>query len=300
MKFILRKYSQILVIGILICLFAPNIQAGSITPDPYPYNVSEYHVLMIDHSGSMFQNYDDSGENRFSRAIDSAKADVQGVISDGDSIAVAYFDCPLGNCAVVVVQDFTDDKQAVLDALDLIPSNQGGGTTNLADAMCFGTTLLTTKTGGRHLYTYTDGYECASNCSDADICDACDIDCGTQWYYNCDPSGPTNCSAWQMCVAGSITAETVVMVRYFGETITKSGPVDYSNMTETTVQGTPDMVFLRYMAEISGGEFNFIPDESTNEIFTNGDVDCNGTINILDVTYILYYLYKGGPIPCSF
>ena len=31
-----------------------------------------------------------------------------------------------------------------------------------------------------------------------------------------------------------------------------------------------------------------------------GDSQCNGIINILDVTYIIGYLYKGGQRPCPF
>lgn len=31
-----------------------------------------------------------------------------------------------------------------------------------------------------------------------------------------------------------------------------------------------------------------------------GDGDCNGTINILDVSYLIYYLYRSGPPPCSY
>ena len=32
---------------------------------------------------------------------------------------------------------------------------------------------------------------------------------------------------------------------------------------------------------------------------TAGDADCNGRINILDVSYLISYLYKGGPKPCE-
>jgi hypothetical protein len=31
----------------------------------------------------------------------------------------------------------------------------------------------------------------------------------------------------------------------------------------------------------------------------SGDVNCNGATNILDITYLIVYLYKGGPAPCS-
>ncbi|MFH2035569.1 MAG: dockerin type I repeat-containing protein, partial [Candidatus Zixiibacteriota bacterium] len=30
-----------------------------------------------------------------------------------------------------------------------------------------------------------------------------------------------------------------------------------------------------------------------------GDVNCNGSVNILDITYLISYLYKGGPVPCE-
>nr|MBN2278463.1 hypothetical protein [candidate division Zixibacteria bacterium] len=32
----------------------------------------------------------------------------------------------------------------------------------------------------------------------------------------------------------------------------------------------------------------------------NGDVNCSGGVNILDVTYTINYLYKSGPAPCAF
>jgi hypothetical protein len=30
-----------------------------------------------------------------------------------------------------------------------------------------------------------------------------------------------------------------------------------------------------------------------------GDLNCNGVINILDITYLISYLYQGGPEPCA-
>ncbi len=30
-----------------------------------------------------------------------------------------------------------------------------------------------------------------------------------------------------------------------------------------------------------------------------GDANCNELVNVLDITYLINYLYKGGPIPCS-
>jgi hypothetical protein len=32
---------------------------------------------------------------------------------------------------------------------------------------------------------------------------------------------------------------------------------------------------------------------------TAGDAQCNGVVNILDVTYIIGFLYKSGPSPCQ-
>jgi len=34
------------------------------------------------------------------------------------------------------------------------------------------------------------------------------------------------------------------------------------------------------------------------EPVTAGDANCDTTVNILDITYLISYLYKGGPAPC--
>lgn len=33
--------------------------------------------------------------------------------------------------------------------------------------------------------------------------------------------------------------------------------------------------------------------------FCSGDPNCNCVVNILDITYLINFLYKGGPAPCS-
>ena len=30
-----------------------------------------------------------------------------------------------------------------------------------------------------------------------------------------------------------------------------------------------------------------------------GDVDCNMTVNIGDIVYLINYIFKGGPVPCD-
>jgi len=43
-----------------------------------------------------------------------------------------------------------------------------------------------------------------------------------------------------------------------------------------------------------------VPLSAANTQQLNGDVNCSGGVNILDVTYTINYLYKDGPEPCQF
>jgi len=54
-----------------------------------------------------------------------------------------------------------------------------------------------------------------------------------------------------------------------------------------------------YIVDLAGGEiFKIIPDGVPSACsFSCGDVDAGGSVNILDATYIINYLYKGGPAP---
>jgi len=33
-------------------------------------------------------------------------------------------------------------------------------------------------------------------------------------------------------------------------------------------------------------------------VYVCGDVNCDCVVNLLDITYLISYLYKGGPVPC--
>ncbi|PKK82457.1 MAG: hypothetical protein CVT49_13540 [candidate division Zixibacteria bacterium HGW-Zixibacteria-1] len=39
---------------------------------------------------------------------------------------------------------------------------------------------------------------------------------------------------------------------------------------------------------------------STDSVYQNGDVNCDGLINLLDIIHTINYLYKSGPPPCAF
>ena len=52
--------------------------------------------------------------------------------------------------------------------------------------------------------------------------------------------------------------------------------------------------------ELFGVHSQIITVDSEPQLFVCGDVNGNGAINILDGTYIISYLYKGGPPPVSF
>jgi hypothetical protein len=260
-----------------------------------------HNVILIDRSGSMHANTRSTGNSRFKDAVEMAKSDVQ-AISEGEYIAVAYFDFDYisGIDRIYMTQDFTTTKQEALDAIDAIPGPPGGYT-NLADAMCVSADWLTDVTAQKHLYIYTDGYENASDAAEENLCDGCDSFAGTAWYYDCDPTDQVThpCSDWQNCVATSLTGAAIVTVHYFGEPITKAVSIDYASMSEETIKGTPDMYFLKFIAEKSGGMFHFVADNATAPVM-NGDVNCDGVVNMMDILYLISFLYRGGLTPCGF
>jgi hypothetical protein len=249
------------------------------------------HLLLIDHSGSMHANIRSTHNSRFVDAIATAINDVHTIIPDGSLIEVMYFD----TYGIVLQQGYIDDTSAVTDALNSIPGPPGG-LTNLADALCSsGDGLAVGGCANKTLHVYTDGYENASDCGISGICDSCGAYCNTGWNYACTPD--VDCSDWQDCIAHTLTANAITMVRYFGQPITKGAAAgdqyDPRSMTETSYGGTPDMNWLQYIAEESGGEFTFIPDYT----LLPGDADGSGIYTILDITYLINYVYKGGPAP---
>jgi hypothetical protein len=259
------------------------------------FNVTAYRLILLDRTGSMHANRRSTGNSRFVDAKAMAKSDIRG-FAGTDAIGFMYFDSD----TIVFIQDgFLQDTTYIFYAMDEIPRK--GAWTNLADALCAGADLLSNLSGTKTLYTYTDGYENSSDGSATDICDACDFHVGGAWYYDCDPTDQVThpCSDWQNCIAASVTAAAVTTVHYFGAPITKAVSIDYASMSEETIKGTPDMNFLKFIAEKSGGMFNFIPDDATAPVM-NGDVNCDGVVNMMDVLYLISFLYKGGLTPCGF
>jgi hypothetical protein len=77
-----------------------------------------------------------------------------------------------------------------------------------------------------------------------------------------------------------------------------------------TVHGVPDCDCIPGDADGSGNHnildvsyiINFLYKNGPDVIpyaLCSGDADCDCVINILDVTYIINYLYKNGPAPCN-
>jgi len=260
----------------------------------------DYILLSMDRSGSMHAHVNNDS-SRWDRAVAAVHEDAESFPA-GANIKLFFWD--EASFEYRPVTGWTNDTGYIMTIVDSIPGF--GHYTPLADAMCIGADTLSEQIGTRTMYTYTDGYELTSDCNygPSSTCAACIPLCNTGWNYDCDPTDPTTCTAWQMCVASAITSRAIVMVRYFGETFKGTITEDFYTsqpMSETSFKGTPDMSWLQYIAEKSGGQFQFIPDEGgTPTPAMNGDVDCNGIVNIQDIMYLIHYLYMGGAAPCSF
>jgi len=70
---------------------------------------------------------------------------------------------------------------------------------------------------------------------------------------------------------------------------------DYANVTSTSING--------YDFEVSNSRLSYVPEISPGHLIVQsilrGDADNSGNINILDVTYIVNYLYRSGPAPLT-
>jgi len=241
----------------------------------------DYRLVLVDRTGSMAELMY-SGMTRWQRAKDLAKQDVQG-FPTGTNMAVMYFDSQ----GIILLQNFTTDKQTVLNSIDNIPGP--GALTPLADALCKAANelkIIAQTEDIKRLYTYTDGYENYSNASNQDVCDTCDFLVGTGWYNDCDPcdSNPP-CTNWQICLAKVLINTGVNWVRYFGEPITAATEASYyveSDEVNKNFEGeveragpnSAEYAFLQCVAQESGGQFIFVPD--TPECSDGIDNDGNG------------------------
>jgi Dockerin type I domain len=285
--------------------------------------VENWAVLLIDRTGSMWLE-DLGGNSRFERAKAAALADVNKLLDEFDAdypgvfeIAVMSFNSLEG---VLLEQDFTSNSSLLINAINNIADPEFN--TPLAAAMCQGACYMPTLLGcNKHMITYTDGLENNSHVLDMCVlCDPCDTYIPSGWNYDCDPSSPSSCTDWQMCLVDVFTSNTINTTYYFGEPI---NPFGKSNPPE-------DMYFMKAVADLSSGEFYYISDLENapyecgdantdftvnvsdavyiiNYVFVGGeapaplyiaDANCDDTVNVSDAVYVINYVFVGGPVPC--
>jgi Right handed beta helix region/Dockerin type I domain len=283
-------------------------------------------IISIDRSGSMFYT-DPLGVSRLDRAKSLAHTEIDRMLASGDSlyqgvyqVAIQYFN----GTGIIVSQDFTIDSTLLHNAIDAIPSPKHD--TPLAAAMCQAHCLISEDNYlHKYVITYTDGLENESQNFDmCTICDPCNDLMQTGWNYDCDPSNPSTCTDWQMCLAEQFSLTGVNTVHYFGEPL---NPFDKVNIDSTLA----DMYFLKSTAEQSSGGFFYHSDLQTNgyicgdanrdfdvnvsdavwityyifiggyapEPYASGDANCDGTVNVSDAVWIINYVFIGGQQPCD-
>ncbi len=266
--------------------------------DVWTYNIAppgtRYYVVLMDVTGSMQEPITppppSTATRRYQRAVELAKQDVDIIFTTTPtpSVAVIRFSTNVPD-SVELVQAFSQNKTVVKNALDLIGAATPTGWTPLALAMSDAADLVfsVAPAGFRHLYVYTDGDENASvHNSASPVCGHCDTYLGgldvwdpINWKDDCNPVTPSTCSNYQICMADAFKTNSIVNVRYFGQTIKQSERLsdaleDIPMAAETEV-GKPfkskaslalsdslpyEGEWLRDIAEMSGGWFCFHPD----------------------------------------
>jgi von Willebrand factor type A domain/Dockerin type I domain len=285
--------------------------------------IENWAVLLIDRTGSMYLE-DLGGNSRFDRAKSAALADVDKLLDefDGDfpgvfEVAVMSFNSLDG---IQLEQDFTSNASLLINAINNIADPAFN--TPLAAAMCQAACYMPELPGcNNHMFTYTDGLENKSYVFDmCTLCVPCDTYVGTGWNYDCDPSSPSTCTDWQMCLFDVFTNNAINTTYYFGEPI---NPFGKSNPPE-------DMYFMKAVAELSSGEFSYFSDLEAppyacgdantdfavnvsdavfiiNYVFVGGeapaplyiaDANCDDAVNVSDAVYVINYVFVGGPVPC--
>jgi len=157
------------------------------------------------------------------------------------------------------------------------------------------------------------------------------------WDCDPDDQDTYPCTDWQDCLIIVWAMNTVHIIDYFGEPVVKSGDLSARTELMELEDGHSsrqggDYRLLEFLADFSEGEIlvvndSLMPDadgDSIEDVLDNcpnvynpnqedldtngvGDAcqcDCwpgnannDGTINIFDITYIISYLYLGGPEP---
>ncbi|NIS15697.1 MAG: VWA domain-containing protein [Aliifodinibius sp.] len=244
-------------------------------------------VLAIDKSGSM-SRANPLGESRLKRAKSIAHDEIDQLLDPEDvtypgifQVAVISFNAD----GIVLIQDLTSDQNALHSAIDAVQGPRHD--TPLAAAMCQAHCMLGYDEAiARYVITYTDGLENESQNFDmCAICEPCNSLMGTGWNYDCDPSNPSSCTDWQMCLHDQFSQTGSNIIHYFGEPI--------NPFIKGGGSGLEDMYFLKNTAEESDGEFLYHSDQET----ICGDANGDGSLNVSDAVYLVIYIFQGGTPP---
>jgi hypothetical protein len=251
---------------------------------------AEWAIIAVDRTGSMYLE-NPLGQSRLERAKASAHIDIDKLLDPGDAdypgiyrVAVMYFNSSDG---IVLQQMFTSDAVTLHNAIDAIPGPKHD--TPLAAAMCQAHCLFPgMQDCSQYLFVYTDGLENASHYFDmCDVCDPCNQHIPSGWNFDCDPTNPSTCTDWQICLYNIFAASGINMIHYFGEPINpfvKGGEV------------LEDLYFLKATAEGSQGIFRYYSDQDAPGYFC-GDANRDFTVNVSDAVYIINYVFAGGDPP---
>ncbi len=244
-------------------------------------------VIAIDRSGSMALT-NPLGQSRLERAKSLAHDEIDQLLDSEDSeypgvyqVAVMSFNAD----GIVLLQDFTNESELLHSTIDIISNPRHD--TPLAAAMCQAHCKLGYDEAiARYVFTYTDGLDNESQDFDmCVVCEPCNDLIETGWNYDCDPSNPSSCTDWQLCLHGQFAQTGINIVHYFGEPI---NPFDKGADT-----GLEDMYFLKNTAEESDGEFLYHSDQET----ICGDANSDGSLNVSDAAYLIVYIFQGGTAP---
>ncbi len=291
----MRKYNASCFGGLVLIVMAISILLPSIA------SAVDYKFFLIDRTGSMSMSRE-NGETRFEAAIAAAKQDIGMMVLNGNVVYMAAFNAQEGYQMIEYQYEITDldaDRAYLISVLDGIPAPVG--LTPLADALCESATILEYwPTGGRYLFTYTDGgennsagtYGLCADCND-DIPDGWMGGDPSVWNPTCAPYDMVNfpCTDWQICMKDCIEGgASVLMVNYFGMTyrdgeyINLNPAMDKTGNEDVSRNPNSDFDFLQFICDSTGGEFEFIPDD----IATQDDIDGDGIADQMDNCRIIF------------
>jgi hypothetical protein len=297
---------------------------------------TDYGVILLDRSGSMTIVRDD-GNSRSASAIHRAYMRALEYASQGYQIAVVTFSGDEGftvqqtftNNTTTLTTTILSLDEAYIGPRTPLADAMCFATQMLVDVDDGGELVLMTLTDGEH----NDRH----NPPGGAVCSQCEVYPDEwYWDCDPDDQTTYPCSDWQDCLVIVWAMSTVHIIDYFGNPVVKSGgeSLEGENTAElekgwNNRQGG-DFHLLEFLADFSGGEIiqisdSLMPDmdgDSIEDIFDNcpevynpgqedsdldgvgdacefvcGDANKDGVVNILDITYLIAYLYSGGPPP---